>query len=177
MSQITMTFSELEANYVPRAELTALKAELAEKSGAMSVMAKMHNDLVTQLASARAVIAVQRKALEYVKESLEGRVGAEYVDRLDDLKLIDEALTAPASGDNAATSAGGPNAGTTVVPNDGTTNEEVLRVLVDRLNYLQAKFPCRENALAITKLEEAQHWLAHRTANRKARGVEGKQIA
>ena len=61
--------------------------------------------------------------------------------------------------------------------NDGTTNEEVLRVLVDRLNYLQAKFPCRENALAITKLEEAQHWLAHRTANRKARGVEGKSTA
>ena len=61
--------------------------------------------------------------------------------------------------------------------NDGTTNEEVLRVLVDRLNYLQAKVPCRENALAITKLEEAQHWLAHRTANRKARGVEGKSTA
>ena len=54
--------------------------------------------LKSDLASARAVIAAKDEALEYVKESLEGRVGAEYVDRLDDLKLIDEALTAPASG-------------------------------------------------------------------------------
>src|SRR5439155_12745737 len=39
--------------------------------------------------------------------------------------------------------------------NDGTTNEEVLAVLIDRLNYLQGKFPCRENAIVITKLEES----------------------
>ena len=60
--------------------------------------------------------------------------------------------------------------------NDGTTNEEILTVLLDRLNFLQAKFPCRENALAITRCEEAKMWLAARTANRIARGVEGKQI-
>lgn len=36
---------------------------------------------------------------------------------------------------------------------DGTTNEEILGVLIDRMNYLQAKFPCRENAIAITKLK------------------------
>lgn len=61
--------------------------------------------------------------------------------------------------------------------NDGTTNEEVLAMLLDRLNYLNKKFPCRENALAITKCEEALMWLNRRTANRVARGVEGKQIA
>lgn len=60
---------------------------------------------------------------------------------------------------------------------DGTTNEEVLAMLIDRLNYLQGKFPCRENAIAITHIETALLWLNHRTANRKARGVEGKQIA
>ena len=58
---------------------------------------------------------------------------------------------------------------------DGTTNEEVLAVLIDRLNYLQAKMPCRENALVITKLEEALLWLNHRTNQRKARGVDGSQ--
>lgn len=58
--------------------------------------------------------------------------------------------------------------------NDGTTNEEVLRVLIDRLNYLQGKFPCRENAIVITKLEESLMWLNHRTAQRQARGVEGQ---
>lgn len=61
--------------------------------------------------------------------------------------------------------------------NDGTTNEEVLAVLLDRLNSLNKKFPCRENSLAITKCEEALMWLNRRTAGRVARGVEGKQIA
>lgn len=61
--------------------------------------------------------------------------------------------------------------------NDGTTNEEVLRVLIDRMNYLQKKFPCRENAIVITKLEESLMWLNKRTEDRKARNVEGKQIA
>lgn len=56
---------------------------------------------------------------------------------------------------------------------DGTTNEEVLLVLIDRLNCLQAKFPCRENAIVITKLEESLMWLNKRTADRKARNVEG----
>lgn len=57
--------------------------------------------------------------------------------------------------------------------NDGTTNEEVLAVLIDRLMYLQSKFPCRENAIVITKLEESLMWLNKRTADRKARNVEG----
>jgi hypothetical protein len=60
---------------------------------------------------------------------------------------------------------------------DGTTNEEVLAVLIDRLNHMHAKFPCRENAVAITHIETALLWLNHRTANRKARNVEGKAIA
>ena len=58
--------------------------------------------------------------------------------------------------------------------NDGTTNEEVLKVLIDRVQYLNGKFPCRENAIVITKLEEALMWLNKRTAERVARGVEGK---
>lgn len=57
---------------------------------------------------------------------------------------------------------------------DGTTNEEVLAVLIDRMNYLQSKWPCRENAIVITKLEESLMWLNKRTEDRKQRGVEGK---
>jgi len=60
--------------------------------------------------------------------------------------------------------------------NDGTTNEEVIKVLLDRMESLQAKFPCRENACAITKLDEALMWLEKRTRDRIARGVEGKQV-
>lgn len=59
---------------------------------------------------------------------------------------------------------------------NGTTNEEVLEMLLDRMNYLQGKFPCRENAVAITKLDEALLWLNKRTQDRIKRNVEGKQI-
>lgn len=69
-----------------------------------------------------------------------------------------------------------PETGTLVTVNDGTTNEEVLSMLLDRLSSLQAKFPCRENAVAITHIESGLLWLNHRTANRKTRGVEGKQL-
>lgn len=57
---------------------------------------------------------------------------------------------------------------------NGHTNEAFLAVLIDRLRGFQSgKFACRENALALTKLEEAAQWLAHRTRQRLARGVEG----
>lgn len=59
---------------------------------------------------------------------------------------------------------------------DGTTNEEVLKMLIDRMNYLQSKFSCRENAIVITKLEEALMWLEKRTADRVERGVEGELV-
>jgi len=59
---------------------------------------------------------------------------------------------------------------------DGTTNEELLRVLIDRMNSMQAKFPCRENAIATTHFETGLLWLEKRTADRTARGVEGKHI-
>jgi hypothetical protein len=61
--------------------------------------------------------------------------------------------------------------------NNGTTNEEVLSMLISRMNYLQSKFPCEENADAIYFLSMALKRLNDRTKNRIARNVEGKQIA
>lgn len=60
-----------------------------------------------------------------------------------------------------------------VTVQDGTTNEELAKVLIDRINHLQSLNPCRENALAITKFEEGLMWLNARTQDRKNRGVEG----
>lgn len=60
---------------------------------------------------------------------------------------------------------------------EGTTLEEMLRVSIERLQELNAKFPCRENSIALTKMQEALHWLNHRTADRIARGVEGTHAA
>lgn len=61
--------------------------------------------------------------------------------------------------------------------NDGTTNEEVLAVLIDRIQFLNAKFPCCENSIALVNIETALLWLNKRTADRQARGVEGKAVA
>lgn len=57
---------------------------------------------------------------------------------------------------------------------NGTTVEELLRVAKERLILLCSKFPSRENALAITKIEEASMWLEARTKDRIKRGVEGQ---
>jgi hypothetical protein len=59
---------------------------------------------------------------------------------------------------------------------DGTTNEDVLEMLINRMMYLQDKFPCKENACCITHLEEAQMWLEKRTRDRIKRNVEGKHL-
>lgn len=64
---------------------------------------------------------------------------------------------------------------------NGCFVETVIAAALGRLNFYQegggGKFKCRENALAITKLEEALHWLQHRTKAREARGVEGTHTA
>jgi hypothetical protein len=67
--------------------------------------------------------------------------------------------------------------GELVTRNDGTTNEELIKILIDRLSYLQEKFPCKENACCITHLQEGLHWLEARTADRLKRQVEGKALA
>lgn len=57
---------------------------------------------------------------------------------------------------------------------NGAFVEGVIQAAIGRLEfYNSTQFRCRENSLAITKLEEALHWLQHRTADREARGVEG----
>lgn len=57
---------------------------------------------------------------------------------------------------------------------NGAFVETVIEAARQRIAFYQdSKFSCRENALAITKLEEALHWLNSRTARREAAGVEG----
>ena len=63
--------------------------------------------------------------------------------------------------------------GVRVEPN-GAFVEDVIAAALGRIQHYQtSKFRCRENALAITKLEEALHWLGARTRDRERRGVEG----
>lgn len=58
---------------------------------------------------------------------------------------------------------------------NGVTHEAMLAVLIDRLRGFQSgDFKCRENAIALTHLEDALMWLQKRTRDRIARGVEGQ---
>lgn len=57
---------------------------------------------------------------------------------------------------------------------NGAFVEGVISAAIQRLEFFQnSKFKSRHNALAITKLEEALHWLNARTQDREVRQVEG----
>jgi len=56
---------------------------------------------------------------------------------------------------------------------NGCQIDDIVKFAADTIAVLNKKFPCRENALAITKLEEAWLWLKARTLDRDARYVEG----
>ena len=57
---------------------------------------------------------------------------------------------------------------------NGLFNEDLIHMVINRLEHFQkSDFSCRENAVAITKLEEALMWLGNRTQGRHNRGVLG----
>jgi len=64
---------------------------------------------------------------------------------------------------------------------NGAFVETVISAALQRIEFYQivngGKFKCRENAIAITKLEEALLWLDKRTRDREARQVEGTHVA
>lgn len=50
---------------------------------------------------------------------------------------------------------------------------DMIAVAKHMLEELNKKFPCRENAVTITKLDEALMWQEKRTKDREKRNVEG----
>lgn len=61
---------------------------------------------------------------------------------------------------------------------NGISNESLVAIVIDRMRGFQSgQFACRENALALTNLEQAMMWLQKRTRDRMARGVEGTHKA
>ena len=60
---------------------------------------------------------------------------------------------------------------------NGITQEALLEIVIDRLRSFQkGPFTSRENAIALTHIEEAQMWLQSRTRERIRRGVEGMSV-
>jgi hypothetical protein len=61
---------------------------------------------------------------------------------------------------------------------NGITGEALMAIQIDRLRSFQAgPYACRENAIALTHIEEALMWLQRRTVARIKRGVEGTNKA
>ena len=57
---------------------------------------------------------------------------------------------------------------------NGISQEALLAIVEDRLiGFQTGEYACRENAIALTKVQEAMQWLLKRTRDRMARGVEG----
>lgn len=50
----------------------------------------------------------------------------------------------------------------------------MLEYVKEVYKSLNAAYPCRENSITITKIEEAIHWQDARTKDRETRGVEGQ---
>lgn len=60
---------------------------------------------------------------------------------------------------------------------NGCQVDTIIEAAKEILFGLNKQFPCRENSVAITKLEEALHWLDARKRDRQTRFVEGTSQA
>lgn len=56
---------------------------------------------------------------------------------------------------------------------NGCQVDTVIEAAKTILEGLNRQFPCRENSIAITHLDDALHWLEHRKKDREKRSVEG----
>ena len=68
-----------------------------------------------------------------------------------------------------------PDGSVTLADPNGVFVEDVIWAAIQRLEFFnESKYRCRENSLAITKLEEALFILKDRQLSRSERNVEGK---
>ena len=60
---------------------------------------------------------------------------------------------------------------------NGVANEDLLLMILTRLKSFENNgWSCKENQMAIDKIEEAVMWLRKRTLEREARNVEGTSV-
>lgn len=57
----------------------------------------------------------------------------------------------------------------TFLVQDGTTIEELIDVLVDRMSFLNSKHPCMENWVVIQNLKTAKFWMIERQREKNKR--------
>ncbi len=104
-------------------------------------------------------MAVEYNALEKLNEYRTSGVFDKYTERINDEVVLDVKFQ---------------TGGTATNGKNGIFVEDLLILANTKLTEFQAAFPCRENALALTAIEEAILWLTARKAEREYRGVYGK---
>lgn len=87
-------------------------------------------------------------------------VASHYTERIDDKVVLDVKFQ---------------EGGTATTPKNGVFIEDLLIVAYAKLDEYNKALPSRENALALTKIEEALLWLGARKAEREYRNVYGKE--
>lgn len=105
-------------------------------------------------------MAIEYNALKKLYEAKASGVADEYQETIDDKVVLDVKFQTGGTATNAK---------------NGIFIEDLLILADVKLNEFQAEFPCRENALAITAIEEAILWLTARKAERENRNVYGKE--
>lgn len=60
---------------------------------------------------------------------------------------------------------------------NGCQIDDVVRWAKEKIEGFNKAFPCRENSIAVTKLDEALLWLGERKRLRELRNVEGTNRA
>ena len=65
--------------------------------------------------------------------------------------------------------------GTASTERNGIFIEDLLIIAQTKLNEYNKQLPCRENQLAMDKIDEAILWLTYRKAEREHRGVYGTE--
>lgn len=69
------------------------------------------------------------------------------------------------------------NGGLREVGPNGITDQALLAIVLDRLrSFNDGQYRCRENSIAVTKIEEALLWMKKRSNDRARRGVEGRRL-
>jgi len=63
------------------------------------------------------------------------------------------------------------------VTQDGTSNEELLKILIDRTEILNENVECSENTDAIYHMQQALDAFRSRTSDRRSRGVQSTTVA
>jgi hypothetical protein len=60
---------------------------------------------------------------------------------------------------------------------NGGQIDDIIEWAKEKIEELNKAFPCRENAMVVTKLDEALLWLVKRKLDREKRNVEGQNKA